>query len=170
MGERGSFEALHCIHRPQILHYQNYEYLILTAEETLENADGLTEKPLRLVHCEAAGDEIRQLCRNEGVRFRVQVENTFFFWMWIPNSLRRTVLEEMLGCCMREKTGIVGARLYDGEKRIVHAGVIIGLHRIAGDAFSGFPKTEEDVYSRILCRQVLQCCNRKMHAGEKEYF
>ena len=54
---------------------------------------------------------------------------------------------------MREKTGIVGARLYDGEKRIVHAGVIIGLHRIAGDAFSGLPKSEEDVYSRILCRQ-----------------
>lgn len=47
---RGEKEALRrCIasldRKPS---YQNYEYLILTAEENVE--EGLTEKPLRLVH------------------------------------------------------------------------------------------------------------------------
>ena len=69
---------------------------------------------------------------------------------------------------MREESGIVGARLYDGEKRIAHAGVIIGLHGLAGAAFAGFPKTEEDVYSRILSRQVLQRSDWSLYAGETE--
>ena len=46
-------------------------------------------------------------------------------------------LQEMLGYCMRDDVGAVGARLYYGDKSIQHAGIIIGLGGIAGHAFAG---------------------------------
>lgn len=144
--------------------YQNYEYLILTEEETLET--GLTEKKLQLIHCEEG--ENTAACRNRAVQ---SAGGEYLLFLDVDTELiAPDSLEEMLGCCMREKTGIVGARLYDGEKRIVHAGVIIGLHRIAGDAFSGFPKTEEDVYSRILCRQGYSAVTGKCMLVKKSIF
>ena len=127
--------------------YQNYEYLILTAEENVE--EGLTEKPLRLVHF--GQQATKAVLFNEGVK---QAKGNYLFFLAPDTELiGADSLEEMLGSCMRKESGIVGARLYDGEKRIAHAGVIIGLHGLAGAAFAGFPKTEEDVYSRILSRQ-----------------
>ena len=127
--------------------YQNYEYLILTVEENVE--EGLTEKPLRLVHF--GQQATKAVLFNEGVK---QAKGNYLFFLAPDTELiGADSLEEMLGSCMRKESGIVGARLYDGENRIAHAGVIIGLHGLAGAAFAGFPKTEEDVYSRILSRQ-----------------
>ena len=44
-------------------------------------------------------------------------------------------MEEMLGHCQREGTGIVGAKLYYPDKTIQHAGTIIGIGGIAGHMF-----------------------------------
>lgn len=46
-------------------------------------------------------------------------------------------LEEMLGYCMRQDVGAVGARLYYADGSIQHAGIVIGLGGIAGHAFAG---------------------------------
>lgn len=49
-------------------------------------------------------------------------------------------IEEMLGFCQREDTGIVGARLYFGNNTIQHAGTIIGIGGIAGHMFTDMPR------------------------------
>ena len=49
-------------------------------------------------------------------------------------------IEELLGYCMRDDVGIVGARLYYEDDTIQHVGVIIGLGGVAGHTFVGEPK------------------------------
>lgn len=46
-------------------------------------------------------------------------------------------LEEMLAHCQRPETGAVGAKLLFPDDRIQHAGVIVGLRRVAMHAFYG---------------------------------
>lgn len=57
-------------------------------------------------------------------------------------------IEEMLGHCMREEVGIVGAKLYYGDGSIQHAGVVIGLGGIAGHAFVNLKKGEAGYLNR----------------------
>ncbi len=65
------------------------------------------------------------------------------------------VIEELLGPCLREDVGIVGARLYYDDNTIQHAGVIIGYGGIAGHAFQGMPRSANGYFSRIICQSDL---------------
>lgn len=60
---------------------------------------------------------------------------------------------QMLGYCMREDVGIVGARLFYPDDTVQHAGVIIGYGGIAGHAFIGFGREQNGYFSRIICAQ-----------------
>ena len=62
-------------------------------------------------------------------------------------------LWEMLGYCMREDVGIVGARLYYEDNTVQHAGVVIGFGGIAGHTFIGFDRSANGYFSRIICAQ-----------------
>ncbi len=62
-------------------------------------------------------------------------------------------IEEMLGYCMRQDVGAVGARLFYEDDTIQHAGVIIGIGGIAGHCFIGRPKNHYGYFNRILCAQ-----------------
>ena len=46
-------------------------------------------------------------------------------------------LEEMLSHAVRKEVGAVGARLLFPDKKIQHAGVILGMTGLAGHIFSG---------------------------------
>jgi len=49
-------------------------------------------------------------------------------------------LEILVGNALREKVGIVGAKLYYPNQTIQHAGIVIGIGGIAGHAFLGFDR------------------------------
>lgn len=62
-------------------------------------------------------------------------------------------LKEMLGYCMREDVGMVGARLYYEDNTIQHAGVVLGFGGMAGHTFIGSSRYDDGYFSRIICAQ-----------------
>ncbi len=62
-------------------------------------------------------------------------------------------LEELLGYCMRDDVGIVGARLYYEDDTIQHAGVVLGFGGIAGHCFVQQPRSSTGYCHRIICAQ-----------------
>lgn len=62
-------------------------------------------------------------------------------------------LEELLGYCMRDDVGAVGARLYYEDNTIQHAGVVIGFGGIAGHCFVQQPRESTGYFHRIICAQ-----------------
>lgn len=67
--------------------------------------------------------------------------------------IAENLLESMLGYCMREDVGIVGAKLYYKDDTIQHAGVIIGVCGVAGHAFQGLSRDELGYMGRATCSQ-----------------
>lgn len=62
-------------------------------------------------------------------------------------------INEMLGYCMREDVGIVGAKLLYEDDTIQHAGVVVGFGGTAGHAFIGKSRYDTGYFGRIMCAQ-----------------
>lgn len=62
-------------------------------------------------------------------------------------------IERMVGYCMREDVGIVGAKLLYPDDTIQHAGVIVGYGGVAGHTFIGKQAKEPGYQSRIVAAQ-----------------
>lgn len=62
-------------------------------------------------------------------------------------------IRELLGYCMREDVGAVGAKLLYEDGTIQHAGVILGFGGTAGHAFIGKSRSDTGYFGRILCAQ-----------------
>lgn len=60
---------------------------------------------------------------------------------------------ELLGYCMREDVGIVGAKLLYEDETIQHAGVVVGFGGTAGHAFIGKSRYDTGYFGRILVAQ-----------------
>lgn len=69
-------------------------------------------------------------------------------WLERPESIR-----EMLGYCMRDDVGIVGAKLLYPDDTIQHAGVIVGLGGVADHAFVGMDREDPGYGCRAICAQ-----------------
>lgn len=62
-------------------------------------------------------------------------------------------IRELLGYCMREDVGIVGAKLLYEDDTIQHAGVVVGFGGTAGHAFIGKSRYDTGYFGRLLCAQ-----------------
>lgn len=78
-------------------------------------------------------------------------------YVWLLNNDTEMInadgIEELLGYCMRDDVGIVGARLYYGDDTVQHAGVVVGFGGIAGHCFVQQPRSSTGYFHRIISAQ-----------------
>lgn len=135
--------------------YENLEYIIVennsTEEETFAYYENLQQENKR-VKVIAWKDEFNySAINNYGVTFAKGE-----YLLFLNNDteiINRDCIEEMLGYCMRDDVGIVGARLYYPDDTIQHAGVIVGIGGVAGHCFTNMPKEGPGYFARAFCAQ-----------------
>ena len=120
--------------------YKNYEFIIVE-NNSVENATFAyyneleqTCRKARVVYWNEKGFNYSSI-NNFGVK---HAKGEYILFLNNDTELvNRDSISEMLGYCMRNDVGAVGARLYYADNSIQHAGIIIGLGGIAGHAFAG---------------------------------
>lgn len=135
--------------------YENYEYIIIEnnseKEETFRYYKDLEKENSRVKVVYWENEFNYSAINNYGATFAKGE-----YLLFLNNDteiINDTCLEELVGYCMHDNVGAVGARLYYEDDTIQHAGVIVGFGGIAGHAFIGFPRGENGYFSRIICAQ-----------------
>ena len=147
-----------CIHSIRTRsHYPAYELIVVennsTDPATFVRYRELEEKVPQLRVCRWEGDFNFSGINNYGVTF---AKGDYLLFLNNDTALiADDCLEQLLGPCMRDDVGAVGARLFYEDNTIQHAGVIIGYGGIAGHAFQGFPAEANGYFSRIICQSDL---------------
>lgn len=136
--------------------YNNYEIIIVennsTDVETFEYYKDLEEKcpKVKVVYWKGEGFNYPAI-NNYGVG---QASGEYVLFLNNDTEIvNEDCLEELLGYCMREDVGAVGARLYYEDGTIQHAGVVVGLGGIAGHTFVGYPHDAPGYFGRIQMAQ-----------------
>lgn len=79
-----------------------------------------------------------------------------------------SAIGELLGYCMREDVGAVGAKLLYEDDTIQHAGVVVGFGGTAGHTFIGKNRYDTGYFGRIMCAQdysaVTAACMMTKHS------
>ncbi len=134
--------------------YKNYEFIIIennsTEQETFDYYKEIEKKEnVTVLYYK---DEFNYSKINN---FGVEHANGEYLLLLNNDTeiINPDCLSEMLGYCMREDVGIVGARLYYEDDTIQHAGVVIGFAGMAGHAFIGSSRFDNGYFSRIICAQ-----------------
>ncbi|MDO4490407.1 MAG: glycosyltransferase family 2 protein [Lachnospiraceae bacterium] len=117
--------------------YRNYEYIII------ENNSDKPETFEYYKKLEAENPKAKVVYWEEG--FNYSAINNFGaqfakgeYLLLLNNDteiINPDCLEELLGYCMRDEVGAVGARLYYEDNTIQHAGVVLGWGGVAGHCF-----------------------------------
>ena len=135
--------------------YHNYEYIIIEnnsdQEETFAYYKKLEEENPKAHVVYWDGEFNYSAINNYGASFA-----NGEYLLLLNNDvevINADWLEEMLGYCMRDDVGIVGARLYYPDDTIQHAGVVIGFGGIAGHAFVQQKRGTTGYCHRIICAQ-----------------
>lgn len=124
--------------------YTNYEFIIVENnsenKETFEYYEEISNK----------NDNIKVVNWEKG--FNYAAINNFGvtnakgdYYLFLNNDtelISPNGLQEMLGICMRNEVGIVGARLYFEDNTIQHMGIVLGFGGFAGHVFSGARKDD----------------------------
>ena len=79
-------------------------------------------------------------------------------------------LTEMVSHCLRQPIGCVGAKLYYGNGHIQHAGVILGIGRVAGHAHKYFSDAHPGYFSRLHILQNLSAVTGACLLVRKEIY
>lgn len=134
--------------------YKNYEFIIIennsTEQETFDYYKEIEKKEnVTVLYYK---DEFNYSKINN---FGVEHANGEYLLLLNNDTeiINPDCLSEMLGYCMREDVGIVGARLYYEDDTIQHAGVVLGFGGIAGHTFIGSSRYDNGYFSRIICAQ-----------------
>lgn len=135
--------------------YRNYEFIIIENNSTEEETFAVY-KELEAAHPNVKvvyydGDFNFSKINNFGAKHA----NGEYFLLLNNDTeiINPDTIGELLGYCMREDVGIVGAKLDYDDDTIQHAGVVIGFGGIAGHAFIGLSRYDIGYQGRIVCAQ-----------------
>lgn len=134
--------------------YRNYEYIIVennSCDETLNYYKKLEKENSKVKVVYYKGGFNYSAINNYGSKYA-----SGEYLLLLNNDteiINPDCLNEMLGYCMREDVGIVGAKLYYEDDTVQHAGVVVGFGGIAGHTFIGFGKNEPGYFNRLVCAQ-----------------
>ena len=135
--------------------YTNYEYIIVennsTEDETFKYYKKLEKENEKVHVVYYDGDFNYSKINNFGAKYA----KGEFFWLLNNDTaiINNDCIEQLVGFCMRQDVGIVGARLYYEDDTIQHAGVVIGFGGIAGHCFVQQPRGSSGYCHRIICAQ-----------------
>ena len=79
-------------------------------------------------------------------------------------------LEKLVARLQLNRVGAVGVMLYYPNDSIQHAGVILGIHNVAGHAFRGLARGSAGYFSRARLEQDLSCVTAACLAVRRESF
>ena len=153
--------------------YGNREYIIVennsTENETFEYYDELKKKCSRVsVICWKEKGFNYSKINNYGARF---AKGEYILFLNNDTEIQNSdFLQEMLGYCMREDVGAVGARLLYEDGTIQHVGVIVGLGGLASHPYAGAPKEIYGHMGRIHAVQELSAVTAACMLAKKEVF
>ncbi len=125
--------------------YKNIEIIIVennsTEKETFEYYDKITKKydNIKIVYWKGIFNY--SAINNYGIEQAATGE----YILLLNNDtemISKDAIKDMLGICMREDVGIVGAKLFYDDDTIQHAGVVIGFGGYAGHVFNGLKKND----------------------------
>ena len=128
----------------QVNTYKNFEIIIIEnnseKKETFQYYESL-KKQHENVKVVTWGNEFNySAINNFGVKY---AEGDYFLFLNNDTEMiTRDALEEMLGCCMREEVGAVGAKLLYADNTVQHAGVVIGFDNYAGHVNMGIGRDD----------------------------
>lgn len=88
----------------------------------------------------------------------------------VRGTLNRDWLTEMLGVCQRKDVGAVGAKLYYPDRRIQHAGIVVGIGGIAGAMFVDLPKGRSGYMHKASIMQDLSAVTAACMMVKREAF
>ena len=135
--------------------YRNFEFIIVennsTEEETFDYYKKLLSEHenVRIVYYEGGFNYSK--INNFGA---AAARGEYFLLLNNDTELiDGSVIREMLGYCMREDVGAVGAKLLYEDGTIQHAGVVVGFGGTAGHTFIGKNRFDTGYFGRILCAQ-----------------
>lgn len=139
----------------EINDYQNFEIIVIEnnseKDETFEYYEKLESEHenIKVVTWE---DEFNYAAINNfGVTFAKG--DYLLFLNNDTEVVNKEAVSELLGCCMREDVGIVGAKLLYEDDTVQHAGIVLGFGGFAGHVFTGIDKDDYGymVRPRINC-------------------
>lgn len=139
----------------EVNNYQNFEIIIIEnnseQEETFRYYEKLQSEHdnIKVVTWE---DEFNYAAiNNYGVTFAKG--DYLLFLNNDTEVINKEAVSELLGCCMRDDVGIVGAKLLYDDDTVQHAGIVLGFGGFAGHVFTGIDKDDYGymVRPRINC-------------------
>ncbi len=95
------------------------------------------------------------------------------FYLFLNNDvevINEDWLDEMVSHMAKKDVGIVGAKLYYPNDTIQHAGVILGIHGVAGHIYRYSNKSESGYFGRLLLVQELSAVTGACMLVKKEAF
>lgn len=139
--------------------YDNYELIIIennsTEPSTFAYYKDLEKKDKRIKVVYWDGPFNYSAINNFGAKYA-----SGEYYLLLNNDVELItpeIFESMLGYCMREDVGIVGAKLFYPDNTIQHAGVLVGAGGVADHVFKDMDMYEPGYMGRAISSQDMTC-------------